>query len=108
MSVATLSIHTVTIQHDIGVSDGAGGYGHSWSDKYANVACRIQPKSAAEQAKWSGLPVIATHTIYFADTSLEWSENAQILFGTRVFDVLGVRNIDERDTFLTVDVREIR
>ena len=108
MSVASFCVHRVTIQTGSGVDDYAGGYTHEWTNAYTNEPACIQPRSADERTKWSGLPTTATHVIYFPDTSLEFTEFARIIFGTRTFDVIGKRNIDELDRFLTVDVREIR
>ena len=108
MSVADFCVHKVTIQHDQGKNDYAGGYEHDWVSVYSNIPACIQPRSADERTKWSGLPTMATHRIYFADTSMEFTEFARIVFGTRTFDVIGKRNIDELDRFLTVDVREVR
>jgi len=108
VSVASLCIHSITVQQNLQVSDGAGGNKDVWSDLYSGVAARLNPLSAIEQAKWLGLPVIATHKVYIADASLDVHEGHQILYGSRVFNVLGVRNIDEWSKFLTVDVFEVR
>ena len=108
MSVADFCVHKVTIQHDQGSDDYAGGYEHDWVSVYSNTPACIQPVSAGERNKWDGLPTVATHRLYFSDTTLEFTEFARILFGTRIFEVVGKRNIDELDRFLTVDVREVR
>ena len=108
MSVESLSIHTITVQRNEATFDGKGGMPDSWTDKYTAVACRIQPRSASERAKWGGVPTMATHVIYVPDATLDILEDDRIVFGERTFNVVGSLNMDEWDRFLTVDVEEIR
>ena len=108
MSVETLSIHTITVQQNNAVPDGKGGTPDNWANVYADISARIRPVSAREQSQWGGVPEMLTHIIYVPDASLTIRANNRILYGTRVFDVLGARDIDEWGRFLTLEVREIR
>ena len=108
MSVESLCVHTITIQRNSAVSDGRGGTPDNWVTKHKDIAARIRPVGAREQAQWGGTPALLTHIVYVADASLEILEKDRILYGTRSFDVLGVRDIDELGRFLTIDAREIR
>ena len=108
MSVESLCIHTITVQRNAAVADGKGGTPDDWTDKHIGIKARIQPTSASERAQWGGTPTMITHRIYVSDTTLEILEKDRILYGTRVFDVEGVRDIDEWGRFLTIEAREIR
>ncbi len=110
MSVETLSIHTITIEQNTGTAtgDGKGGWPDSWAVKYEDIKARIQPRSANERSQWGGLPTVGTHVIYVPDASLAITEKDRIIFGTRTFNILGVRDIDEWGRFLTIDAEEIR
>lgn len=108
MSVESLSVHRVNIQQDVGTADGAGQVPESWVAAQSNVMCRIRPVTADERAKWSGEPIIATHVVYFPDTSVPLTEKSRLIYGTRVFAVIDVRNVDELDRYLIVRCRELR
>ena len=109
MTVASLSVHRVDIYRNIGVPDGRGGVPDNWAPDEIRVPCRIVPLSAKELAGlWKGEPTKLTHRIYFPDTSIDLNEGEQIRYGTRIFNVQGVRNVDELDRFLTVEVEEVR
>ena len=112
MTVESLSIHTITVQENTAVSDGKGGTPDSWVNKHVDIRARIQPlatpASAAERSQWGGTPSIITHRIYVPDASLEILESDRIVFGSRIFDIQTVRDIDEWGRFLTIDAREIK
>ena len=108
MSVESLCIHTVSVREKTSAPDRKGGNPFTWTDKYADINVRIQPLSANETTEWKGVPTIITHRIYDHDATHDIDETMIIVFGTREFNVIGVRNIDEWDRFLTIDAREIR
>ncbi len=108
MDISGLCDKTIKIQTNIATTDGKGGIPDNWQVRYTNVAARIQPLSAREQAKWSGLPTMATHKVYIADGTLSISEADRIVFGDRMFRILGVLNPDEQNYFLQLDCEEIR
>lgn len=108
MDIGSLCVHTIKIQTNAAVGDGKGGLPDSWQVRYANVAARIRPLSATEQAKWGGLPTIASHKVYIADGNLDISEADRIVWGSRTFRILGVVNPDEQDYFLQLDCEELR
>lgn len=108
MTVESLCIHTITVQENNAVADGRGGMPDNWIDKHVDIAARIQPLSADERAQWGGIPSLITHRIYVGDASLEILESDRIVYDGRLFDIQGVRDIDEWGRFLTIDAREIR
>jgi len=108
IDITDMCPHTITVQENNAVMDGKGGMPDNWSDKYTGVVSRVRPASAREQAEWGGLPAILTHIVYVANGALVIEEKNRVVFGTRIFDVLGSRNMDELDNFLTLNVREIR
>ncbi len=108
MDIGGLCAHEIKIQTNRASADDKAGAPESWQIRYANVRALIQPLSAREQAKWSGLPTIATHRIYIGDGSLSISEDDRILYENRVFRILGVRNPDELGYFLVLDCEELR
>ena len=108
MSVETLSIHTISVQQNNPTPDRKGNVPDNWEAKYTDIKARIMSASANEQAKWGGVPTMLTHVIYIPDATQDIKEKDRIIFGSRTFDVLGSRNIDEWDKFLTINCREIR
>lgn len=108
MSVDSLCIHEITVQRNTAMPDGRGGMPDNWIMKYANVKARVRPVSARESGQWGGVPTTGTHIVYVSDAALGILEKDRIVFGTRIFNVLGVRNIDEWDKFLTIDAEEVR
>ena len=108
MSVKLLCIHTVTVQRNTPTNDEKGGRPDSWADLYVDVKARIRPASASERAQWGGLPVVASHIVYFHDASLDIRESDEIVYGAKRFNILGVRDVDEWGRYLIVTAEEIR
>ena len=98
----------ITIQQNLGVPDGRGGTPENWITKYSKVNARIQPLSASERVQWGALAADISHTIYIANGALDVKPSERIVWDSRTFKILGVRNIDELDEFLTVTVRELK
>ena len=108
MSVETLCIHTITIQENTAVPDGKGGNPATWTTKHANIKARIRPIAAREDERWEGVAADLTHTVYIADATLDIKEKDRVVFGSRTFDILGVRDIDEWNRYLQLGVEELR
>jgi len=108
MSVKKLCIHTVTIQRNTPTNDRKGGRPDSWAALHTDIKARIRPASANEIAQWGGLPVRLSHIVYFHDASLDILERDRIVYGTRTFNILGVRDVDEWSRYLIVTAEEIR
>ena len=108
MSVDSLCIHRITIQENTATPDGKGGNPATWSNKHVNIKARIRPIAAREDERWEGVAADLTHTIYISDASLNIRESDRMLYGTRTFDILGVRDIDEWGRYLQLGVEELR
>lgn len=109
MTVASLCIHTIDIQVNTGVNDGAGNVVESWANETTGVKARIQPLSADErEGTWKGEPTTITHRIYIAAAGTTIDEARRIVYDGRYFNVMGVRDLDEWGKFLAVDCEEVR
>jgi head-tail adaptor len=94
---------------NVGTSDGKAGTPDDWRVKQPRVKCRIQPMSAHERVGlFGGEPTQATHIVFFSDTACGVTEQHRLRFGTRSFRILGVRNADEMNHHLRVEVEETR
>ena len=90
--------HRVTVQEETDTVDGQGGYTSAWST-FCKVWARIEPLSATEQFYRGGIQPGVTHRVTLRHRS-DIGPTNRILYGTRTFNILGVRNIDERDVGL--------
>ena len=108
MDITHLCDKTVTIQENSGTQDGQAQRPEDWGTKYANVMVRIVQNSAAVMDRWEGTPAIGTHTVYVADGALTITEQDRVLYGTRIFQIIGVRNPDELDVYLIIHCDEIK
>jgi SPP1 family predicted phage head-tail adaptor len=104
VSVATLSVHTVQVQRTTDTTDAAGGIVRGWAT-HLTLSCRIQPRSGRERVLYSRDTETVTHIIYFPG-SPDIQHKDRIKYGSRFFEVLLVRDIDELGTFLTVEAKE--
>lgn len=95
---AGLLRHQVTLQSPAGARDAVGERITTWTD-VATVWARIQPLSARELFAAAQAHAATTHrvtirhSIDVAAIDAAW----RVQFGSRVFVVDGVRNIDERN-----------
>lgn len=93
--------HSVTIQQPSGSRDDHGQRATAWGN-LATVWASINPISSRELIAVSQLQMDVTHKIILRyETMLaSISHGWRIVFGTRAFDIQGVRNIDERNRTL--------
>ena len=110
MSVRSLSLHTVNIQSQTQTADAGGSFVTAWTARYTSMPCRIVPMSGEQQAIYNKDNTAATH-IMFVPTPATYSgivENDRVLYGSRVFHIELVRNIDEMNHHLEVILRELK
>ncbi len=94
----------VTLQSPVEITDGAGGFSVSWSD-VATVWADVRPLSGSEQWMARKLQSAITHRVtlrYRAGVTARM----RILYGTRVFNIRTVINIDEANEFLELLAEE--
>lgn len=108
MSLRSLAIHSIDIEENLGSQDGQAQVPEDWKKKATGIAARVRPTSTSERAKWLGMPNVATHIVYVPDTSLDITEKNRVIYKTRILKILGVRNINEMDRFITIDCEETR
>lgn len=97
--------HLITIQEPVDVSDGQGGFTRTWSfvDK---VWSHIEPLSSVERFQAQGLMPTVTHQIVIRYRSDITTKN-RLLHGTRVFNIMGLYNADERDYAIVMHCEEV-
>ena len=101
--------HVVTVQDPTGmVSDGEGGFTEGWTDlDPATWDVRISPATARDLERVGAGTVITTAThVITGRHRPDVSTGARVLFERRIFQVTGLRNIDERDVTLECTAEE--
>jgi len=99
--------HRVDIQTATRSSDSEGGVSTSWATVTAGVPASVDPIQARQQFQNRSVNVDATHIIKMrADVSLV--ETQQILWGSRVFEILTVENITEISEMYYITTKERR
>jgi len=91
----------VTIQQRTTTLDTYGGQSTAWTDFAKNVPCSISPLNGRELMAAQAVNSEVSHTIsmrYLAGLTAAM----RILYGTRVFNIQGVINVDERNREMTV------
>ena len=104
MSIDSLCDKTITVERSgIAISD-TGAYEETFG-LFKTVKARIQPLSANEMTKLGREATDVGIRLYCIPCGIQ--EPDRITYGTRTFEVLGVRDIDEQDRLMTVDCVEI-
>lgn len=86
----------VTIQQRAATQDTFGGQSTSWTDWQTNVPCAIQPLAGRELMAARAVNAETTHMIdmrYMPGLTAAM----RILYGTRVFNIVSVVNVEERN-----------
>ncbi|PHR57283.1 MAG: head-tail adaptor protein [Arcobacter sp.] len=96
--------HTIVIQSSIEIPDSFGGVSKSWND-FKTVRASVKPQSAKEFFS-AGVQAEATHKIEVRYV-LGLNPKMRILFGTRVFDIKSILNIQERNKVLHIICTEV-
>ena len=88
--------HLVTVQSRSATPDTYGEPAQTWSNLHANQPASIEPLSGRELINAQAVQSDVTHRLrmrYVAGVETKH----RVIFGTRVFDIRAVRNIDERN-----------
>jgi SPP1 family predicted phage head-tail adaptor len=107
-SLASVLNKRVTIEEVAGTTDGEGGFTESWSTATANVPASVEPIRAVQQFKNKSVGVDATHFIKTrGDVDIDEEIN-RIKWGSRVFEILAVEDIQEDGILHFITCKERR
>jgi len=84
--------------------DAFGGIVNTW-ELSVNVWCSIAPVSGKESWMSAQKYETATHTVFCRYTD-KVTPKMRMLFGTRVFDIVAVMNVQEQNKMLKLVVEE--
>lgn len=96
--------HRVTLQSISRVSDGQGGYTESWTD-VADLWASIEPVKGYEKYQAMQVQTPVSHKMVIRYRSGVTTKN-RILYGSRVFDIKEVLNVNEDGRFLQIKALE--
>ena len=103
-SNATVMRHPIWIQSIVRVADGMGGHKEYWQD-VKKVFAAVDPIMAKQVFEFRSLNNEATHRIKMHGF-IDINKNQRIKFGSRLFEILVIENIQERDFLKVVTVKE--
>ncbi|MCO4819787.1 MAG: phage head closure protein [Bacteroidetes bacterium] len=106
-TMATEARHRITVQKRKSNSDGQGGHAISW-ESTGQYWAAIYPIKAQQQYDYNSIGVDATHHIKMRGYSTINDRDYRIQYGSRVFEVLTVENLQERDFELFITCKEVR
>jgi SPP1 family predicted phage head-tail adaptor len=93
--------HLVTVQSRSTTPDTYGEPAQTWSSLYADQPASIEPLSGRELLNAQAIQSDVTHRLRMRYVSGVETKH-RILFGSRVFDIRAVRNVDERGIELEI------
>jgi SPP1 family predicted phage head-tail adaptor len=98
--------HYITIQQVGNTTDGDGGFTDNWSD-LSSVWAAIYPIRAQQLFQYKSINVDATHIIKVRGETTILEEN-RIMWGSRIFEILTIENIQERGIEKVITCKEQR
>ncbi len=104
MSIESLLVSTVNVQTPTATRDSYGGYEESWGNAIVGLPCRINPVSGTEAFSMGKEGATITHKIYCVPRTI--TESDRIVFGTRTFDIIEVRDTDELGRLMVIGCTE--
>jgi SPP1 family predicted phage head-tail adaptor len=99
--------HRITLQKEVRVADGGGGFTITWTNVATDpsIWASIVPVSTAENLRSMQLQVSITHRITIRYRS-DITGALRVLYGGRVFNVRGIKVIEERDRWIELSCEE--
>lgn len=91
--------HRVTFQQESQTSDGQGGYTKTWTN-IATVWAKVEPIKQREREEAMSIGTDRTHKITTRYQSSINDVSYRISWGTRIFNITSVLNINERNVIL--------
>lgn len=96
-TLSSRATHQVTIQTRAQIPDGEGGFSDGWLNRNSQpVWSEIEPMQAKQSFEYRTIGVDATHFIK-VDGLIEVEEQDRILYGDRIFEILTIENLKERN-----------
>jgi SPP1 family predicted phage head-tail adaptor len=105
-SQASQAQHYIYIQTLVSTTDEEGGFSEQWTSGSA-IPAAIIPLQARQVMQYKSINVDATHLIKVRGRTTI-AEESRILFGSRVFEILTVENIQERNFIKVITCKEKR
>lgn len=101
--------HFVSLQYRASIPDDQGGFTYTWATITGgeNVPVEILPMSAQRRAEYRSYNVIATHHIRYR-YGLPIDEIGRVLYGSRVFNIHTVEDIQTRSVEYLLVAEEVR
>jgi len=96
--------HRVTIQTSSTVSDSQGGTTETWAD-LATVWGSLEPTKSWEKFFASRVQYVRTHTCFIRYRN-DITTEMRISFDSRTFQIKGIKDPDEKNFFLVLDLEE--
>lgn len=104
-SIATELRHRILIQSKRDTPDGQGGFAEAWTNR-ANIWAAIYPIKAAQLFDSRSIDSETTHIIKIRGLETRIDDTNRILFGTRIFEILFIENLQERDFVKVIQCKE--
>ncbi len=96
--------HFMKLQQESRSDDDGGGSALSWAD-VTTFWASIEPTSIREDRQGEKLTGRSTHRIY-ARYDSRFAANKRIVWGSRIFNIRGVKNIHESGRFVEIQAEE--
>lgn len=104
-SIADLR-HRVVIESLSNSTDSQGGQVTTWST-YATVWAKLEPVSSKERMFAMNIQYQRSHKAFIRRRSdLTFTTSMRLTFDSRTFQIKGIREIDERNEWLALDLEE--
>lgn len=98
--------HRVTIQQETNTPDSRGGNAVSWA-AITNGTCwaSVEPMKAYERFQHAQIQHAVTHKVTVRHRT-DITAGMRVLFGSRTFEIQGIRRPDERNRYLILECEE--
>ena len=98
--------HVVLMQRSMEVHNSVGYVTHVWSNMLETRAF-VKPLTGGEWFISEHLLNTVDHQVIIRDPrSMKFTPKDRIIFGTRIFDIISIRNYEERQMHLNILVKE--
>ncbi len=99
-------LHTVNVNRPANSQNAEGGISTTYNSAYTSLACAIQPVSSSWKLYYASKHIEVTNTFYFIDNP-SLLNGDQIVYGSRLYLVEGIRSLSETGRMVLADAREI-
>jgi len=106
-TLATQCCNYVYIQTLTRTADGEGGFTQTWTTGDM-IPAAISPIQARQQFENKSVGVDATHLIKIRGLISVDEKTDRFLFGTRIFEIVAIENIQERGIVKVITCKEVR